>query len=410
MKICKTCHCTILIGLVIALIAYIAVRSDSHSRTTAHNCDFWGIIFADSSLSLETIIRTHLDSLKALGDTNPDGWGIGCFLAPDSLLLPVVFRGEPRAPLDPRYDILIEKIIPCIKYSSIAHVRRHTSGLISGIPDPHPFQRDALTRDFHMLFAHNGHIRVNTLLNLIVSINPTYLDSNPPDYAPEYIDSDLYAIYMTEIIDAYPEHTIEECIQIAITKLDSALGTASAVFNFVMSDSSCLWALRYLKGVSEGYELFYYPLTSVSNFWITATAVLDTCAGQWVAVPNSTFVVLKPNQPPYVVNIFETIGIPYTFIYESIGAVYPNPCRGTISIRFLIADAGAHNGDAYLSVYDIAGRLIREFDLTDETCNTQSSLTWDGTDRNGNRVPAGIYFCDLAVDERHYTKKVIMIR
>jgi predicted glutamine amidotransferase len=355
------------------------------------------------------MIRTHLDSLRALGDENPDGWGIGCFLAPDSQLLPVVFRGEPRAPLDPRYDIIIEKIIHCIQSSSIAHVRKHTSGLVSGIPNPHPFQRDALTRDFHMLFAHNGYIRVNTLLDLIASINPTYLDSNPPDYEPEYIDSDLYAIYMTEIIDAYPEHTIEECIHLAITKLDSALGTVSAVFNFVMSDGASLWGVRYLKGVSEGYTLYYYPNSSMSDFWIAATEVLDTCAGQWVAVPNSTFVILKPNQPPHLVNIFETTGMPYTFIYECIGAVYPNPCRGTMSIRFLIADAGSHNGDAHLSVYDIAGCLMREFDLIDETRNTQSSLTWDGTDRNGTRVPAGIYFCDLVVDQRHYSKKMVIL-
>jgi len=65
-----------------------------------------------------------------------------------------------------------------------------------------------------------------------------------------------------------------------------------------------------------------------------------------------------------------------------------------------------------ISVYDISGRHIK--DIADEPLVSQISQSvtkkWDGKDKNGNIVPAGIYFINISAessDER--TRKNIAV-
>jgi hypothetical protein len=61
----------------------------------------------------------------------------------------------------------------------------------------------------------------------------------------------------------------------------------------------------------------------------------------------------------------------------------PNPTAGEVHVRW--------EGPAtpeYLEVYDVAGRLVRRLDWFE---TAPPSTSWDGRDRNGNRVGAGVY-------------------
>lgn len=402
-------------GLIVAFAAYFTIRPfSSQNVVNSHNCRFWGIIFSKlQSPSLESTIRTQLDSLKSLGNNNPDGWGIGYYLSPvpdSSVILPVVSRGEPSAPLDPRYDKVVDDMTNYMKKCGIAHVRSGTSGPTGGIPNPHPFQRDAVHRDFQMLFAHNGSIAIKVLLELIQTMNPAYLGSNPPDYEPDYLDSDLYSIYIMEIIDMYLNNTIEECITIAVTKLDSALGPMSAQLNFVMSDGSTLWALRFTKSLNEGFTLYYYPHMRVSDFWIAASEPLDTLDFYWAAVPNSTLVVLKPNERPQFINILGKSDAPHPNIHEGLNLIYPNPFREKIDIRWQLTGIEQSAEGIELKIYDATGRLVKDLFRSMHSAPCPTHITWDGKDNGGNNLPNGIYFCNLSTEDTSYIRKIVLIK
>ncbi|MGB3340415.1 MAG: T9SS type A sorting domain-containing protein [bacterium] len=389
-------------GLIAVFLIIFFTQKVDKRVTVSHNCRFWGIIFSEMSVSLADTIRTHLDSLRALSASNPDGWGFGYFMTPDTQdLLAIITRGEPIAQRDPRYIISVENMIKYTEHCGIAHVRSGSSGPSSGIPDPHPFLRRSLSRDFEMILAHNGNIPVKQLLALINMINPLYIELNPPDYSPDYVDSDLYAIFMMEIIDTYLDLTIEECIQTAITKLDSAIGLSAAKFNFVMSDGTKIWALNYDRSLTERSALYLYPNVSESAFWVAASVPLDTLNIFWAAVPNSTLVVLYPNESPRFIRILNNEPLlPPALLFN---IICPNPFKGTINIQFQIPD----NANADLRIYDATGRLITEFNnLTNPrlTC-----ITWHGTDTQQREVPSGIYYCVLDVDEQSYTRKLILI-
>jgi predicted glutamine amidotransferase len=358
------------------------------------------------SVSLADTVRAHLDSLRSLSASNPDGWGFGYFVTPDtSDLLAIITRGEPAAQRDPRYVIELENMIKYTKHCGIAHVRSGTSGPSSGIPDPHPFLRRSLNRDFEMILAHNGNIPVKQLLALINAINPLYIELNPPDYAPDYVDSDLYTVFIMEIIDTYLNLTIEDCIVTAITKLDSAIGLSAGKFNFVMSDGTNIWALNYDRSLVDRSSLYLYPNVSESAFWIAASVPLDTLNILWAAVPNSTLVVLHPNESPRFIRILNNE--PPGPLAPQFDIIYPNPFREEVNIRYCL---GQNATSLALKIFDINGRLIKEFAMPAPYSLLPTTITWDGIDTQERKVPSGIYYCVLNIDDESLIRKLILIR
>lgn len=66
---------------------------------------------------------------------------------------------------------------------------------------------------------------------------------------------------------------------------------------------------------------------------------------------------------------------------------YPNPFNGSTTIEV----SGDLPENQVLNIYDIAGRLVNDLPLND-----RGRVVWDGTDRNGAEVAAGIYFAKLS--------------
>ena len=65
----------------------------------------------------------------------------------------------------------------------------------------------------------------------------------------------------------------------------------------------------------------------------------------------------------------------------------PNPFSTSTSLSL----GSALDRDATLSVFDVAGRRVREFRMT----RAAAPVTWDGTDENGQNVAAGTYLLRL---------------
>jgi hypothetical protein len=92
-------------------------------------------------------------------------------------------------------------------------------------------------------------------------------------------------------------------------------------------------------------------------------------------------------------------------------AAWPLPyLGGRLTISFATASAlGGGAAPAELALYDAAGRLVRVVDRGLYPAGTQT-VTWDGLDDQGRRVPAGVYFLRSESAGQHRSLKVLVIR
>lgn len=90
-------------------------------------------------------------------------------------------------------------------------------------------------------------------------------------------------------------------------------------------------------------------------------------------------------------------------------AVKPNPFRNRATIEInSFQNQKAKIGE--LKIYDINGRLIRSFSLLPDAGTMPCVLSWDGTDQNRHRVPAGVYFISLSDRRNFIIRKIVITR
>jgi parallel beta-helix repeat protein/predicted outer membrane repeat protein len=91
-------------------------------------------------------------------------------------------------------------------------------------------------------------------------------------------------------------------------------------------------------------------------------------------------------------------------------ACRPNPFRGATTISCRLPDgAGAGDGvAATITIYDVAGRLLHASPVRWRP-DGQASLTWDGRDRGGQPVPAGVQYVRLSADHESRTLKLVRL-
>ena len=110
---------------------------------------------------------------------------------------------------------------------------------------------------------------------------------------------------------------------------------------------------------------------------------------------------------------YYSITIPQTGIREkdgrqpegfSLGQNYPNPFNPSTVICYETPSSGP----VRLEVFDILGRKIRTV-LDGYESEGMGQAVWDGTDDNGNTVPAGVYLYTLAAGSNLQTRKMVLL-
>jgi hypothetical protein len=84
---------------------------------------------------------------------------------------------------------------------------------------------------------------------------------------------------------------------------------------------------------------------------------------------------------------------------------YPNPFNPSTTIAFDLPVAGP----ATLEIFDLNGRVVRDFSQQHQEAGT-SQFEWDGKDRSGARVASGSYFYRLLANGVSPVKKMIVVR
>ncbi|HET9250935.1 MAG TPA: LamG-like jellyroll fold domain-containing protein [Candidatus Eisenbacteria bacterium] len=106
---------------------------------------------------------------------------------------------------------------------------------------------------------------------------------------------------------------------------------------------------------------------------------------------------------PVIVSV-ETPEAPAPGVSALMGAA-PNPFTPSTKIRLRLASAR----NATLRIFDVAGRLVRSFDLRHASPG-EHHLVWTGTDEHGRRVATGVYIARLDAADRTTTMRIVLVR
>ena len=83
--------------------------------------------------------------------------------------------------------------------------------------------------------------------------------------------------------------------------------------------------------------------------------------------------------------------------------VFPNPTRGAATLELDLP----RPTEISVDVFDSAGRLVRRLQ---DGVSSSRNLTWDGRDRSGRKVTAGVYYLRVQADDHLESKRLVVIR
>jgi hypothetical protein len=86
-----------------------------------------------------------------------------------------------------------------------------------------------------------------------------------------------------------------------------------------------------------------------------------------------------------------------------LAANVPNPFRERTNLHFRLGQAGS----ASVKVYDASGRIVKDLG-TRSYAQGYHEIPWDGRDNAGRRLPAGIYFAQLATAGLVRTRRIVI--
>lgn len=135
------------------------------------------------------------------------------------------------------------------------------------------------------------------------------------------------------------------------------------------------------------------PETITLNYTVTFAASIGGGTAEGILTLNNITVGIDD---------FKSGKIPDTF---SLNQNYPNPFNPSTTITFDLSE----DTNIKISIYDMAGRLIRE--LVNETMTVGSkTINWDGKDEIGNPVSGGVYLYNLQTGDYNQTKKMVLMK
>jgi hypothetical protein len=79
------------------------------------------------------------------------------------------------------------------------------------------------------------------------------------------------------------------------------------------------------------------------------------------------------------------------------------PARAPVELYWQV---GAGGGGREIAIHDLAGRKVRGFPID---AGTEGVVRWDGRDRDGHRLPAGLYFARLAGEPERVRARIVLL-
>jgi hypothetical protein len=91
-------------------------------------------------------------------------------------------------------------------------------------------------------------------------------------------------------------------------------------------------------------------------------------------------------------------------------SVYPNPFSSRVTIKLIGVSEYRCIGVPEIGIYDVTGRLAKRLSLEPSHSQLVTEVIWDGKDKFGKRIPAGVYYIKANIGGSKLTKKIVHIR
>ncbi|MBE0432860.1 hypothetical protein IBX73_05260 [candidate division WOR-3 bacterium] len=161
----------------------------------------------------------------------------------------------------------------------------------------------------------------------------------------------------------------------------------------VVSTVSDVWSYLFWQEDSAEHNTVYYHLYYQMSGWTRGSLSWIQETVRFPSVSGAYALWTQGDEPPYSI-YFADFGYPIGVrgteerTVTRIDAA-PNPFRE--ATRFTIERTEAEF-DVRLQVFDVSGRLVKEFKTT-VSPRGSATLLWQGDDLAGNALPAGVYWC-----------------
>jgi len=183
-------------------------------------------------------------------------------------------------------------------------------------------------------------------------------------------------------------------------------------YGWIASDAGTHWdVLLHIDQVQTDAGLFTMPIDIVVQ-----TAAGDDTLSVWNDQWSQDFFLTADAEPTgllfdpdeWILREVSYVGTgvsddaPADRVALSVSA-NPSPLGATLTYSI---PSGGH---VTLAIYDPAGRLVKTVVYGRAPAGTRT-VTWDGADRNGDEVAAGVYFARLVTDDDAVGRKVLIVR
>ena len=191
----------------------------------------------------------------------------------------------------------------------------------------------------------------------------------------------------------------------------SAIGTRVEAGALIGGQYS--WQYRELSG----HQGFNAQESFNVELGLRDAEMLDSLVVRWPSGIVEAYTAIDANSF-YLVEEGEGISVITSVEDEESGAsnreppmlrAFPNPFGSSTEIRFSATPSSGVGTHARLSIFDCCGRRIRV--LQDGYFGSgDHAVSWDGMDRFGEPVPAGVYVCVLKVGKRSTCCRMVVLR
>jgi flagellar hook assembly protein FlgD len=229
------------------------------------------------------------------------------------------------------------------------------------------------------------------------------------------------------------EGNTAEGTDVTITPVDQTTGTTPASVRFSEVTSQGATSLSTgpvgppLPGTFQSTGIFYHITTTATfagtvEICITydpllvvgpeSSVSLMHFDGAWANVTTSLDTLFNvvcgttTSLSPFAVGVSIATGVGDGARRFALHQNVPNPFNPTTIVAFDVPLDGA---DVHVSIYDPAGRLVRE--LVNQRYDAGSwSAQWNGEDSKGRRVASGVYFYRMRAGSFVDTKKMVLLK
>ena len=165
-------------------------------------------------------------------------------------------------------------------------------------------------------------------------------------------------------------------------------------WSWAAADTALIFAI---DGGVEGKYVVFSAFHGAGNPGACHHYVSSECSRRWS--------VFRPASSEPWPELHDPVSVREQASAELDVSVYPNPANSTVSVSYVVPQAG----EVRVDVFSIAGQRVARLANGPHAAGAHS-IVWNGRDDVGQHVGGGAYVIRLATDERIVTARVVLVR